>query len=100
MIDFNLANDATFEQIQDWFGMHWGELPITLDGAHKYYSHVEKCADVNIESVKADLERNNGKPTRISRLYKSNLIELYNDLKTIENHNKPMNVMEPDKFRM
>ncbi|MFT5450576.1 MAG: hypothetical protein ACI9N9_000053 [Enterobacterales bacterium] len=100
-MDFNLdTNNATFEQIKDWFGMHWGELPITLDGKHKYYGSVTKSVEMNIDRVTADLELNNGKPNRMARLHKASLVELYNDLQVLENWNEPMKLMAPDKFRI
>ena len=100
MIEFNLnINNVTFEELKDWFAMNWGELPITLDGKHKYYMYVENTVEIYINSIIEALKNNNGKPTRAVFSYKNNLIELYKDLQVLENWNAPMETVEK-RFRI
>lgn len=72
-----------YQELKKWFRANYNDLPGTLKTEFKHYHNVKHFVSLNISQIDNEIARLKGKIkySKLATSSKSNLIELYEELK-------------------
>jgi len=92
---FHLQPPYTYAQLKLWFLDNKSRLPISVDTEHFIVFDLHKCIETYICAVDEDIKQN-GSPTRNAKNYKDRMVTIYLALQNPDNHNNPLQRIEPN----